>query len=127
MSNETDHTIEIDVKTEYLASESDPAGNRYVFAYTITIHNRGAQPARLLSRHWKITDADGAVQEVKGPGVVGEHPYLRPGEAFRYTSGTQLSTAVGSMQGSYQMVADDGTHFDAEIKPFVLAAPRTLH
>lgn len=127
MTNEINHTIEVDVKTEYLASESDPTGNRYVFAYTITIHNRGAQPARLLSRHWKITNADGAVQEVKGPGVVGEQPYLRPGEAFRYTSGTQLSTAVGSMQGSYQMVADDGTHFDAEIKPFVLAAPRTLH
>lgn len=127
MTNEINHTIEVDVKTEYLANESDPTGNRYVFAYTITIHNRGAQPARLLSRHWKITNADGAVQEVKGPGVVGEQPYLRPGEAFRYTSGTQLSTAVGSMQGSYQMVADDGTHFDAEIKPFVLAAPRTLH
>lgn len=127
MTTTPDYSIDVDVETEYLAGESDPAGNRFVFAYTITILNRGAHPARLLTRHWLITDADGTVQEVRGPGVVGEHPYLRPGEAFRYTSGTQLPTAVGSMRGSYQMIADDGTRFDAEIKPFVLAAPRTLH
>ncbi|AOU98815.1 Co2+/Mg2+ efflux protein ApaG [Acidihalobacter yilgarnensis] len=127
MTTTPDYAIQVDVETEYLSGESDPSGSRYVFAYTITIQNRGAHPARLLSRHWLITDADGAVQEVRGPGVVGEHPHLRPGEAFRYTSGTQLPTAVGSMQGSYQMIADDGTRFDAEIKPFVLAAPRTLH
>lgn len=127
MNTQPDYVIKVDVETEYLPSESDPSENRFVFAYTITIHNKGTHPARLLSRHWLITDGEGEVQEVRGPGVVGEHPYLRPGEVFRYTSGTQLPTEVGSMRGSYQMIADDGTRFDAEIEPFVLSAPRTLH
>lgn len=127
MTTQPDYAIQVDVEAEYLSSESDPSDHRFVFAYTITIQNNGTHPARLLSRHWLITDADGEIQEVRGPGVVGEHPYLRPGEAFRYTSGAQLPTEVGSMQGSYQMIADDGTRFDAEIKPFLLSAPRTLH
>ncbi|APZ43666.1 Co2+/Mg2+ efflux protein ApaG [Acidihalobacter ferrooxydans] len=127
MSETSRYQIDVEVETQYLPTESAPDQGRYVFAYTITLHNTGEVPARLLSRHWLITDEDGDVQEVRGPGVVGEHPYLRPGESFRYTSGTRLGTAVGSMRGTYQLVADDGTHFDAEIKPFVLSAPRTLH
>ena len=127
MNDETRYQIDVEVETQYLPTESAPDDSRYVFAYTVTLHNAGSVPARLLSRHWQITDEDGETKEVRGAGVVGEHPYLRPGEAFRYTSGTQLDTAVGSMRGSYQMVADDGTRFDAEIKPFVLSAPRTLH
>lgn len=127
MNQEPRYQIDVEVETQYLPTESAPDDDRYVFAYTVTLHNAGTVPARLLSRHWLITDEDGEMKEVRGSGVVGEHPYLRPGEAFRYTSGTQLGTAVGSMRGSYQMVADDGTHFDAEIEPFVLAAPRILH
>lgn len=127
MNDEPRYLIDVEVETQYLPSESAPDDGRYVFAYTVTLHNIGTVPARLLSRHWLITDEDGAVKEVRGAGVVGEQPYLRPGEAFRYTSGTQLGSAVGSMRGSYEMVADDGTHFNAEIDPFFLAAPRTLH
>jgi ApaG protein len=127
MSDEPRYQIDVEVETQYLPTESDPDDSRYVFAYTVTLHNAGTMPARLLSRHWLITDEEGEIKEVRGAGVVGEHPHLRPGEAFRYTSGTQLGSAVGSMRGSYQMVADDGTRFDAEIKPFVLTAPRTLH
>ncbi len=121
------HHIEVHVNTQYVDAQSAPAANRYVFAYTVTITNRGSVPARLLTRHWVITDANDKVQEVRGPGVVGEQPYLAPGTRFEYTSGTVLETPMGSMQGSYQMVADDGVEFDAEITPFLLSMPRTLH
>lgn len=127
MSEEPRYRIDVSVETRYLPQESSVEEGRYVFAYTMTLHNAGSVPARLLSRHWLITDDDGNVQEVRGPGVVGLHPYLRPGESFRYTSGTQLPTPVGSMRGSYQMMADDGTAFEAEIPAFFLSAPRTLH
>ncbi len=121
------YNIQVEVETRYMAEQSDPNQNRHVFAYTITIVNQGSVPARLLTRHWVITDAEGKVQEVRGEGVVGEQPYLKPGDGFRYTSGTILETPVGSMQGSYQMVADDGTEFDAEIPAFNLAVPNALH
>lgn len=127
MSNQTEHQIRVEVETDFIPAQSDPDNQRYVFAYTITIHNEGQVPARLLSRHWVITDANGRVQEVEGEGVVGEQPYLRPGEAFQYTSGTMIGTPVGTMQGSYHLVADDGATFDAPIAPFTLAAPRVLH
>ncbi len=119
--------IQIDVSTRFLDDQSLPQSNRYVFAYTITISNHGDVPARLLSRHWIITDANGKVQEVKGDGVVGEQPYMLPGERFRYTSGAVLETAVGTMRGSYQMLAGDGTRFDTAIPQFTLSIPRTLH
>lgn len=121
------HDIRISVETEYLAARSEPASDRYAFAYTVTIENLGGQPAKLLTRHWIITDAGGRTIEVRGDGVIGEQPYLRPGEGFRYTSGTVLDTPVGSMHGSYHLIADDGTEFDAPIPPFVLSMPRTLH
>ena len=127
MDDTAENNISVNVDTRYLEDQSDPTEQRYVFAYTITIRNRGTVPAKLLSRHWLITDADGKVQEVRGEGVVGEHPHLAPGEAFRYTSGTVLETPIGAMQGSYQMVADDGTRFDAPIAPFRLAVPGVLN
>jgi len=127
MTKENSYEIEVQVDTMYLPSESDPDDNRYVFAYTITIENQGTVPAQLMTRHWIITDANGKVQEVKGDGVVGEQPHLKPGEGFQYTSGTMLETPVGTMEGSYQMLADDGENFDAEIKAFTLSAPRVLH
>ncbi len=119
--------IRISVQTAYLPEQSEPDAERFVFSYTITIRNEGAVSARLLNRHWVITDANGEVQEVRGEGVVGEQPYLRPGESFRYTSGTVLATPVGSMEGEYEMVADDGERFLAPIAPFSLSVPRTLH
>ncbi len=125
--DKTRYKTQVEVETRYLPDQSDPAQNRYVFAYTITIVNQGSVAAKLLTRHWIITDAEGKVQEVRGEGVVGEQPYLRPGDGFRYTSGTILETPIGSMQGSYQMIADDGTEFDAEIPAFNLAVPNTLH
>ena len=121
------YDTQVDVETNYIPEQSDPDHDRYVFSYTITIRNEGTVPAKLLSRHWIITNADGKVEEVKGEGVVGEQPHLKPGDGFRYTSGTVLETPVGSMQGSYQMIADDGVEFEAEIKPFTLATPNTLH
>jgi ApaG protein len=121
------HQIQIDVRTSYLPGQSEPGQNRYVFAYTITITNAGSVPARLVTRHWIITDANEQKREVHGEGVVGEQPYLLPGTSFQYTSGTILETPVGTMQGSYQMIADDGTAFDAEIPSFILSIPRTLH
>ena len=127
MDNETTYNIKVSVDTAYLESQSDTSEERYVFAYTVTIQNEGEIPAKLLTRHWIITDSNGKTQEVKGDGVVGEQPHLRPGEGFQYTSGTMLETPVGTMHGSYQMVADDGTEFDAEIEAFTLAAPRVLH
>ncbi|MGD2081805.1 MAG: Co2+/Mg2+ efflux protein ApaG [Chromatiales bacterium] len=119
--------ISVDVETTYVEAQSEPDEDRYVFAYTVTIRNQGAMPAKLLNRHWIITDANGKVQEVRGEGVVGEQPHLRPGEGFRYTSGTMLETPVGTMEGSYEMLSDDGTRFDAPIAPFSLSIPRTLH
>jgi ApaG protein len=121
------HKIRVDVDTSYLADQSDPKDKRYVFSYTITIRNEGNVPARLLTRHWIITDSNGKVQEVRGDGVVGEQPYLKPGQGFRYSSGAVLETPVGAMQGSYQMVSDDGDHFDAPIAAFRLAMPGLLH
>lgn len=119
--------ISIEVATDYVHEQSEPDDGRYVFSYTITIANLGDVPARLLSRHWVITDANGKVQEVRGDGVVGEQPYLNPGEIFRYSSGAVLETPVGSMQGSYRMEADNGKSFDARIPPFTLAMPGVLH
>ena len=121
------HQIQIDVRTAYLPGQSVPDEDRFVFAYTVTITNSGSVPARLVTRHWIITDANERTQEVRGEGVVGEQPYLLPGSSFQYTSGTILETPVGTMKGSYQMIADDGTTFDAEIPPFTLSIPRTLH
>jgi ApaG protein len=119
--------ISINVNTTYLADQSDPSSDRYVFAYTITIANTGTVAAQLISRHWIITDAESVTQEVKGLGVVGEQPLLRPGERFEYTSGTAMATPVGTMHGTYQMVAEDGNTFDAEIPQFTLSMPRVLH
>lgn len=119
--------IRIQVATSYVDDQSEPDAGRYVFAYTITISNDGEKAAKLLSRHWVITDANGKVQEVSGDGVVGEQPYLEPGERFRYSSGAVLETPVGAMQGLYRMVAADGMSFDAPIAPFTLAVPGLLH
>ena len=115
------------MQTVFVEAQSEPEEDRYVFAYTIKITNEGAKPAKLLTRHWIITDSNGKVQEVKGEGVIGQQPYLQPGEFFQYTSGTVIETPVGSMQGSYQMLSDDGSHFDAEILPFSLSVPKMLH
>lgn len=121
------YQIQVDVSSDYLPDQSQPSADRYVFAYTVTIQNTGLTPARLLNRHWVIADANGKVQEVRGKGVVGEHPHLKPGQSFRYTSGTVIETPVGSMHGSYEMEADDGTRFEAPIAPFSLAIPMSLH
>ena len=118
--------IRVEVETSYVDEQSDPNERRYVFSYTITIRNEGAVPARLLTRHWIITDANGKVQEVRGDGVVGEQPHLKPGQGFRYSSGAVLETPVGAMQGSYEMIDDDGQRFDAPIEPFRLAMPGIL-
>ncbi len=127
MAEGNKYHISIQVNTAYLAEQSDPASDRYVFAYTITIANTGTVAAQLISRHWIITDAEDVTQEVKGLGVVGEQPLLQPGESFEYTSGTAMATPVGTMRGSYQMVAEDGNKFDAEIPVFTLSMPRVLH
>ena len=119
--------ISVSVSTAYLAEQSDPSTDRYVFAYTITIANTGTVTAQLISRHWIITDAENVTQEVKGLGVVGEQPLLQPGESFEYPSGTAMATPVGTMHGTYQMVAEDGNKFDAEIPQFTLSMPRVLH
>lgn len=127
MAEGTKYEITVSARVDYLPEQSDEAAGRYVFAYTITLSNTGNIPAQLISRHWIITDAEGQVQEVKGLGVVGEQPLIRPGESYEYTSGSALPTPVGTMKGSYQMVAEDGTKFDAPIPEFVLSVPRTLH
>ncbi len=127
MTSRTNYRIDVAAAPRFLEEQSKPAQGRYAFAYTITLHNAGDVPAKLLTRHWVITDANGKVEEVRGPGVVGEHPHLQPGERFEYTSGAILDTPVGTMQGSYQMVADDGTACDAPIPRFTLSVPRTLH
>jgi len=119
--------IHVEVETTYVEEQSNPGDKRFVFSYTITIRNEGPGPARLLTRHWIITDANGNVKETRGEGVVGEQPYLKPGQGFRYSSGTIIETPVGTMQGSYQMLADDGQQFDAPIAPFRLAMPGVLH
>jgi ApaG protein len=125
--DESSCDIRIQVVTDYIDDQSAPEADRYVFSYTITISNAGNVPARLLGRHWIITDANGKVQEVSGDGVVGEQPHLNPGEQFRYSSGAVLETPVGSMQGLYRMQADNGLSFDAPIAPFTLAVPGVLH
>ena len=127
MAESGKYDIKVAVTTAFLADQSDPSRNQYVFAYTITIANAGTVAAQLISRHWIITDAEHQVQEVKGAGVVGQQPLLRPGESFEYTSGTHLATAVGTMRGTYQMVAEDGYAFDAAIPSFTLSVPRVLH
>jgi ApaG protein len=127
MSKGTKYQITVVPRAAYLAEQSDPSRNRYVFAYTITITNSGDVAATLISRHWIITDADHHVQEVKGLGVIGQQPLLRPGESYEYTSGASIPTPVGTMRGTYQMRAEDGHDFDAEISPFTLSVPRVLH
>ena len=127
MPDANKYRIDVQPLAQYLAEQSDPAENRYLFTYTITIRNVGEVPAQLVSRHWIITDGHNEVQEVRGLGVIGKQPLLKPGESFQYTSGSALSTPVGTMKGSYQMVAEDGTHFSAEIPEFALAMPRVLH
>ena len=127
MDETADYTLEIQIATQFLDEESIPEQDRYVFAYTIHIRNDGKVPARLLRRHWLITDGNGKVQEVEGEGVVGEQPWLRPGEGFEYTSGAVLETDIGTMRGSYDVLADDGTRFAAPIPAFTLSVPRTLH
>ena len=123
----TEHRIRVDVATNYIEDQSNPVEGRFVFSYTITIRNEGPQAARLLTRHWIITDANGKVQEVVGEGVVGEQPHLLPGQGFRYSSGAIIETPVGAMQGKYRMVDDQGEQFDAPIAPFRLAMPGVLH
>lgn len=127
MSESEKYRIKVATVAEYVPGQSDPDEDRYVFAYHITITNTGTVRAQLLTRHWIITDGTGKVQEVRGEGVIGEKPSLAPGEHFSYSSGSVLETPVGTMQGSYQMEAEDGHRFDAEIPPFVLAMPRVLH
>ncbi len=119
--------IAIDVVTAFIPEQSEIDNQRFVFAYTITIQNNGSEAAKLINRHWLITDANGKTQEVRGEGVVGEQPYLKPGESYQYTSGTVLDTPVGSMQGEYEMARDDGTRFLAPITAFSLAYPQALH
>lgn len=121
------YNISIDVAVQYIKEQSLPADNRYVFSYTINILNLGSVAAQLVSRHWIITDSEAKSEEVKGSGVVGEQPILKPGEDFTYTSGTIIRTPVGSMRGHYQMKAADGELFEAEITPFTLSLPGFLH
>ena len=127
MAEAKKYEIAVVVATHYIAEQSDPAINRHVFGYTVTLSNTGTVPAQLISRHWIITDAEGHVQEVRGPGVVGHQPLLAPGQSFEYSSGCQLATPVGTMKGSYQMTAEDGVQFVAPITEFVLSMPRVLH
>lgn len=127
MSEATTRGIRVTVRSSYLPERSSPARKEYVFAYTVRIVNEGATPAQLISRHWVITDGDGAVQEVKGEGVVGAQPFLRPGQQFEYTSGCSLRTPRGTMEGTYQMVTESGDRFDARVAPFALALPHSLN
>ncbi|HQU97679.1 MAG TPA: Co2+/Mg2+ efflux protein ApaG [Nitrosomonas sp.] len=127
MNEEKKYEIGINIRTTYLPDQSDEEADRYVFAYTITIANIGNVTAQLISRAWVIMNGDGTTQEVRGLGVVGEQPLLKPGDSFEYTSGTVISTPVGSMKGSYQMTTEDGVQFDVDIPEFILSAPRVLH
>jgi ApaG protein len=121
------YDIAVSAATQYLPEQSDETTGRYVFAYTITLRNTGSLAAQLISRHWIITDSQGLVQEVRGLGVVGAQPLLQPGESFEYTSGASIASAVGTMRGSYQMLAEDGARFEAPIAEFTLSVPRVLH
>ncbi|POZ61000.1 Co2+/Mg2+ efflux protein ApaG [Chromobacterium alticapitis] len=121
------YQVEVEAEPQYIAEQSNMANDIYVFGYRVRIVNTGSEPAQLVSRHWIITDANQQVQEVRGMGVVGEQPHLEPGQAFEYTSATHLKTPYGSMKGSYQMVADDGRRFEADIPEMTLVAPRVLH
>ena len=121
------HDIHVAVETQFIPDQSTPENNRYVFAYAITISNLGQKAAQLLTRHWVITDGNGKVQEVRGDGVVGQQPHVKPGRGFRYTSGAVLDTPVGTMEGQYHMIADDGARFDVAIPRFALRMPHSLH
>ena len=121
------YQVDVSVTTQFLPEQSQPEQNRFAFSYSIAIHNAGNLPAKLLSRHWLITNGDGQVQEVRGAGVIGQQPLIAPGETHSYSSGTVMTTRVGTMQGSYQMLATDGKRFDAVINPFRLAVPGSLH
>ena len=127
MAEQKKYDITVTVKTTHIPGQSDEANNRYVFAYTVTIINSGSVAARLVSRHWIVTDAENRAQEIRGLGVVGEQPLLKPQQSYEYTSATAIPTPVGTMRGSYQMMAEDGTAFDAPIPEFTLTAPRVLH
>jgi ApaG protein len=127
MPGEARYEVKVSARTQYVPDQSDEAKERFVFAYTITIRNTGTVPAQLISRHWIITDGRNQVQEVKGLGVVGAQPLIKPGESYEYTSGAAIATPVGTMRGSYQMVAEDGTAFEAPIAEFTLSIPRVLH
>ena len=127
MENPGDYDIRVSVEPAFLESESDASQDRYVFAYTVQIHNAGTVPAQLLTRHWLITDTNGKIQEVRGDGVIGQQPRLAPGETYRYRSFAMLETSVGTMEGSYQMQADDGMRFEAPIERFTLSVPRVIH
>jgi len=127
MADSRKYHITVSAQATFVPEQSDEGAGRYVFSYTINIANTGQVAAQLISRHWRISDAHDKVQEVKGLGVVGEQPFLRPGETFEYSSGTSIATPVGAMQGTYQMVAEDGTQFDAEVPEFILSMPRVLH
>ncbi|HET8897711.1 MAG TPA: Co2+/Mg2+ efflux protein ApaG [Rhodanobacteraceae bacterium] len=121
------YAVDINVESRFLPEQSEPNEGRYVFSYTVSLRNRGAQAAQLLARHWIITDGDGRIEEVRGDGVVGEQPNMYPGGGYEYSSGAVLKTGVGTMRGSYLMEAEDGTRFEAPIPAFVLSIPRTLH
>jgi len=125
--SDTRYQVDVSVTTRFLAEQSQPEHDRFAFAYSITVSNNGSLPAKLLSRHWVITDGDGHVEEVRGEGVVGQQPLIDAGKSHSYSSGTVMTTKVGTMQGTYQMLAEDGTRFDAVIKPFRLAVPGALH
>jgi len=127
MESAKKYDVSVSAEPQYIADQSDETKDHFVFAYTVTIRNSGTMPVQLISRHWIITDSRNEVQEVRGLGVVGAQPLLKPGEHFEYTSGTALATPVGTMSGSYQMVAEDGTQFDAPIPEFTLSVPRVLH
>jgi len=127
MADSRKYHITVTTRTQFIPEQSDESAERFVFAYTITIANTGQAAAQLISRHWVISDARQKVQEVRGLGVVGEQPLLKPGEQFEYTSGTAIATPVGAMKGSYQMVAEDGSQFEAAVPEFILSVPRVLH
>lgn len=127
MSNTLTRGVRIAVQPHFVPEQSDPVAGRYLFAYHVTIRNEGSQPVKLLWRHWVITDGEGKVEQVRGPGVVGEQPHLQPGESFEYTSACPLSTPVGTMHGSFRMITDAGEAFDAAIAPFRLAMPRVVN
>ena len=127
MNSQQTYECLVTVKTQYLADQSNIDASQYVFSYTIQITNTGKVAAQLISRHWVITDANNKVQEVRGLGVVGDQPLLEPGASYEYTSGTMLNTSVGTMHGTYQFTAVDGTQFDVPISTFTLAMPRVLH